>query len=185
MNPVLYFDELDKISTTQHGEEVSNLLVHLTDFTQNHKFQDNYFGDIDLDLSKCFFVFSYNNEELVSPILRDRMIKIKANSYTLKDKLNLAKDYLIPKIFKEFGFKKEQLIIDESVVTHIINTVDEEAGARNMKRGLEEIVGSLNYKRILGELDDFPFTITQDIVDEYLLINKKKEDVTSKLMMYV
>lgn len=185
MNPVLYFDELDKISTTSHGEEVSNLLVHLTDFTQNHKFQDNYFGDIDLDLSKCFFVFSYNNEENVSPILRDRMIKIKANSYTLSDKLNLAKDYVIPKIYKEFGFKPEELIIEDAVIHYVINKVDDEDGARNMKRGLEEVIGSLNYKRILGQLAEFPIHITQKVVDEYLIINKKNNDTTSKLMMYV
>jgi ATP-dependent Lon protease len=185
MNPVLYFDELDKVSTTHHGEEVANLLVALTDFNQNHKFQDNYFGDIDLDLSKCFFVFSYNNEELVSPILRDRMIKIKANSYKITDKLNLAKEYLIPKIFKEFGFKAEELTINDSVITYIVNKVDEEDGARNMKRGLEEVVGSLNYKRILGELTSFPYTITQKTVDDYLLINKKKQDNISTNMMYI
>lgn len=185
MNPVLYFDELDKVSTTHDGEEVSNLLVHLTDFTQNHKFQDNYFGDIDLDLSKCFFVFSYNNEELVSPILRDRMIKIKANSYSLNDKLNLAKDYMIPKIYKEFGFKSEELIINDEIITYIINKVDDEDGARNMKRGIEEVIGSLNYKRILGELNEFPLTITQKLVDQYLIINKKKEGSISNHMMYI
>lgn len=184
MNPVLYLDELDKVSTTRHGEEIANLLIHMTDFTQNHKFQDHYFGDIDLDMSKCIFVFSYNNEELVNPILRDRMIKIKANNYTIKDKIILAKDYMLPKIFKEFGFKKEELLFDDSIITYIVNKVDDESGARNMKRGLEEVIGSLNYKRILGELTEFPITITQKIVDEYLIISKKRLDSTSKLMMY-
>ena len=93
-------DELDKISTSTHGEEVANFLIHLTDFTQNSKYQDKYFGDIDLDMSKCIFIFSYNHIENVNPILRDRMITIHAKSYTASEKIKLAKDYILPKIYK-------------------------------------------------------------------------------------
>ena len=185
MNPILYFDELDKISTSSHGEEVANFLIHLTDFTQNSKYQDKYFGDIDLDMSKCIFIFSYNHIENVNPILRDRMITINAKSYTTPEKIKLAADYMLPKVFKEYGFKKDDLVFTDEIITYIINKVDDEEGARNMKRGFEEVVGSINYKKVLGEFKEFPLTITTKIVDEYLIINKKKEDSTSRHMMYL
>ena len=61
MNPVIYFDELDKISETPKGDEITGILTHLTDVTQNDKFHDKFFSEIDFDLSKCLFIFSYND----------------------------------------------------------------------------------------------------------------------------
>lgn len=185
MNPILYFDELDKISTSSHGEEVANFLVHLTDFSQNQKFQDHYFGDINLDLSKCIFVFSYNHEELVNPILKDRMITIKAKGYTLTDKIALARDYMLPKVFEEYGFQKDELVFSPEIIEYIIAKVDTEEGARNMKRGFDEIVGSINFKKILGEQHKFPLLITKKLVDDLLITNKAKKDDTSMNMMYI
>ena len=69
MNPVIYFDELDKISDTNKGDEIIHMLTHLTDPSQNSLFQDNYFPGIDLDLSKALFIFSYNDESRVNKIL--------------------------------------------------------------------------------------------------------------------
>ena len=62
MNPVIYFDELDKISDTPKGEEITGILTHLTDTTQNSCFHDKYFANMDFDLSKALFIFSYNDE---------------------------------------------------------------------------------------------------------------------------
>jgi len=73
MNPVMYFDELDKISTTPHGEEIVSMMIHMTDRSQNSQFHDRYFAGVDFDLSQCLFVFSFNDIEKVHPILRDRM----------------------------------------------------------------------------------------------------------------
>ena len=185
MNPILYFDELDKISTSSHGEEVANFLIHLTDFAQNQKFQDKYFGDIDLDVSKCIFIFSYNNIENVNVILRDRMITIQTDGYKINEKLKLASDYMLPKVFKEFGFQKEDVIFTDETIKYIINKVDEEKGARNMKRGFEELIGTINYKKVLGEITEFPLTITEKLIDEYIVINKKKDSTFSANMMYI
>ena len=79
MNPIIYFDELDKVSDTPKGEEIINILMHITDATQNSHFNDKYFGNIDLDLSKVIMIFSFNDINKVSRILRDRMkiIKVK------------------------------------------------------------------------------------------------------------
>ena len=73
MNPIFYFDELDKISKTSKGEEIANLLIHLTDLSQNTLFQDKYLGNVSSDLSKSIFVFSFNDITRVNPILLDRM----------------------------------------------------------------------------------------------------------------
>ena len=68
MNPVFYFDELDKVSDTSRGHEIHNILCHLTDFSQNDEFHDKYYAGINFDLSKSLFVFSFNDEELINPI---------------------------------------------------------------------------------------------------------------------
>ena len=73
MNPVLYFDELDKVSSTPHGEEIISMLIHLTDRSQNMQYHDRYFAGVDFDLSQCLFVFSFNDESKVHPVLKDRM----------------------------------------------------------------------------------------------------------------
>ena len=84
MNPVIYFDELDKISDTPKGEEIVGILTHLTDTSQNDKFHDKYFSEIDFDLSKCIFIFSYNDETKINPVLLDRMYRIQSTGYQLK-----------------------------------------------------------------------------------------------------
>ena len=104
MNPIIFFDELDKVSHSSRGDEIIGILTHLTDSVQNEKFNDKYFGEIDLDLSKCLFVFSYNDENLINPILRDRMIQIHVKGYSTQDKLQIAKNYLLPSIMKQYLF---------------------------------------------------------------------------------
>lgn len=188
MNPVLYFDELDKISTTHHGDEIANLLIHLTDSSQNDRFQDKYFTDLDLDLSRCLIIFSYNHAELVNPILKDRMTIIKANGYNNKDKIAIAKDYMLPKIYSEFGIKEGDIVFSDDSINHIVSVTDEEKGVRNLKRSLEEIVSQINLHRLLKkpiiENKDltFPLEVNNDIIDKFI---KKKESNISLPMMYI
>lgn len=73
MNPIIYFDELDKVSDTPHGGEVNSILMQLTDFSQNHEFEDAYFHDLPFDLSRCIFIFSYNDASKIDPILMNRI----------------------------------------------------------------------------------------------------------------
>ena len=85
MNPVIYFDELDKVSETPKGEEIIGILTHLTDTSQNNRFHDKYFAEIDFDLSRCLFIFSYNDESKVNAILKDRMYRIQTKGYSEKE----------------------------------------------------------------------------------------------------
>ena len=106
MNPIIFIDELDKISRTEHGKEIIGILTHLIDSTQNDCFQDKYFNGIDLDLSKVLFIFSYNDVEVIDRILLDRIHRIKFDYLTLDDKLVITKKYILPEIYKKSRFRK-------------------------------------------------------------------------------
>ena len=101
MNPVIYFDELDKVSESVRGDEIVGVLTHLTDTTQNSQFHDKYFSEIDFDLSQCLFIFSYNDESKINPILRDRMYVIQTQGYKVDEKLVIARNYLLPAICRQ------------------------------------------------------------------------------------
>jgi len=196
MNPVIYFDELDKISDTPRGEEIAGILTHLTDTTQNSQFHDKYFAEINFDLSKCLFIFSYNDETKVNPILKDRMYRIMTKGYSGKEKVVISNNYLLPKIREQVKFESEDIIIPDSTVTHIIDTYcNKEDGVRNLKRCLEIIYTKLNLYRLmkpgsnLFEQDmslkvEFPYTVSKDIVDK--LIKRDKDLLSSALYsMYI
>ena len=185
MNPVFYFDELDKVSNTPKGEEIIGILTHLTDTTQNSQFHDKYFSNLDFDLSKALFIFSYNHEDKVNAILKDRMYQIKTKGYDKKDKNIIAKDYLIKSIEKNINFKKGEVTFAEGVFEHIIEKLTaKEKGVRNFKRCLEIIYSKLNLFRLmekdttLFEKDEFinvefPFEVTIEIVDKLIKQNDK------------
>jgi ATP-dependent Lon protease len=180
MNPVIYFDELDKISDTPKGEEIAGILTHLTDTSQNSQFHDKYFAEIDFDLSKCLFIFSYNDESKVNPILKDRMYRIQTKGYNQKQKTTISNNYLLPKIREQVKFDLQDIIIPDQTLHYIIeNHCNKEDGVRNLKRCLEIIYTKLNLYRLmrpdsnLFEEDmsikvTFPFTVTKEIVDKMI-----------------
>ena len=195
MNPVIYFDELDKISDTPKGEEIAGILTHLTDTSQNNQFHDKYFSEIEFDLSKCMFIFSYNDESKINPILKDRMYRIQTKGYNLKQKTIIGNDYLLPKIRTQIKFKKEDINITDDALQYIIeNQCNKEDGVRNLKRCLEIIFTKLNLYRLMRpdtnlfeeEMTlkvEFPFTVTKDIVDK--LIKKDASNISALCSMYV
>jgi hypothetical protein len=194
MNPVIFFDELDKLSNTPKGEEITGILTHLTDTSQNSQFHDKYFSEIPFDLSKCLFIFSYNDESKVNPILLDRMYRIHTNGYAKKDKTHIAQKYLIPKIQSEVAFKPDQIIIPDETIEYMVeHHTDKEDGVRNLKRCLEIIFTKLNLYRLMkpgSKLFDkdsssidvtFPFTVTSSVVD---IMIKKAETNSPPMFMY-
>uniref|UniRef100_A0A6C0LKR0 ATPase AAA-type core domain-containing protein n=1 Tax=viral metagenome TaxID=1070528 RepID=A0A6C0LKR0_9ZZZZ len=195
MNPVIYFDELDKISDTPKGEEIAGILTHLTDTSQNSQFHDKYFSELDFDLSKCLFIFSYNDESKINPILKDRMYRIETKGYNLKQKTVIGNNYLLPKIREQIKFKEGDINIPDETLNYIIDThCNKEDGVRNMKRCLEIIHTKLNLYRLmkpdtnLFEEDmslkvEFPFTVTKAIVDK--LIKKDTQNISALCSLYV
>tara|TARA_B100001094_G_scaffold57277_1_gene52766 strand:- start:11677 stop:13704 length:2028 start_codon:yes stop_codon:yes gene_type:complete len=193
-NPVIYFDELDKVSETPRGEEIIGVLTHLTDTTQNDKFHDKYFSEIDFDLSKCLFIFSYNDESKVNPILKDRMYNIETKGYGVQEKIVISKNYLIPKLSKELNMDKQSIIIEDDIIRYLVEKfTGEEKGVRNLKRCLEIAYSKLNLYYLMGkgaklfgddivENIEFPYTLKKSIVDK--IINKNENDL-SHLNMYL
>ena len=194
MNPVIYFDELDKISDTPKGEEIIGILTHLTDTSQNSQFHDKYFSEVSFDLSKCLFIFSYNDETKVNPILKDRMYRIQTKGYDKKQKMCISNNYLLPKIREQVNFKNDDIIITDEAINYIIdNNCDKEEGVRNLKRCLEIIHTKLNLYRLMKPNSNlfqeemtisvqFPFTVTKQIVDKLI---KKKDDNSFMFNLYV
>ena len=165
MNPVIYFDELDKVSNSPRGEEIIGVLTHLTDTSQNSQFHDKYFSGIDFDLSKALFIFSYNDESKINPILKDRMYRINTKGYNNKDKQIISNKYILPNILRSINFKINDIVIDNDVLDYINqNLTENEKGVRNMKRCIETICSKLNLIRlsqnpnILGENIEINFT---------------------------
>ena len=186
MNPVIYFDELDKVSNSPRGEEIIGILTHLTDTSQNSQFHDKYFSGIDFDLSKALFIFSYNDESLINPILKDRMYRIMTKGYNHKDKQVISNKYILPSILKSINFKENDIIINNEVMDYINqNLTEKEKGVRNMKRCIETICSKLNLIRLsknpalIGkDIDiDFktPYTVTIDDVQKLIKLNNDND----------
>jgi ATP-dependent Lon protease len=195
MNPVIYFDELDKISDTPKGEEIAGILTHLTDTSQNNQYHDKYFAEVDFDLSKCLFIFSYNDESKINPILRDRMYRIHTKGYDKKQKTIISNNHLLPKIREQVKFRDDEIIIPDETLHYIMeNHCSKEDGVRNMKRCLEIIYTKLNLYRLMKPGTnlfeesmtlqvEFPFNVTIAVVDK--LITKEKDDNPALRGMYV
>jgi len=186
MNPIFFFDELDKISTSRYGEEITNTLIHITDSTQNDTFTDKFLGDINLDLSKSIMFFTFNNIEKINPILRDRMTIIKVDKYTKQNKVELAKKFLIKDICKSYNIDLNDIIISDKDIEYIIEKTVDEDGVRNLQRNINNIYSYINMHKFIKIDDDvikFPFTITKNIIDKYLIV--KKEDNLINLSLYI
>jgi ATP-dependent Lon protease len=151
MNPVLYFDELDKVSTTSHGDEIVSMLIHLTDRSQNSQFHDRYFAGVDFDLSQCLFVFSFNDESKVHPILKDRMQVINCSGYNCEDKKNILTKYVWPQILDRIQLTGQLTLTDDAVKYMIEEFSKEEEGVRNLIRCVESLVTRINLLRIADE----------------------------------
>jgi ATP-dependent Lon protease len=151
MNPVMYFDELDKVSTTPHGEEIISMLIHMTDRSQNSQFHDRYFAGVDIDLSQCLFVFSFNDESKVHPILKDRMQVIHCSGYNSDEKKVILNQYVWPQILERIKLEKDLTISDEAVKYLISEYSKEEEGVRTLIRAVETLVTRINLLRIADE----------------------------------
>jgi ATP-dependent Lon protease len=175
MNPIFYFDELDKVSESSCGEEIIRILTHMTDPEQNDHIEDRYFG-IDMDLSKALIIFSYNNSSKIDEILLDRIHEIRFHPYNKYDKIQIAIRYVLPKVLKSMGFGSNDIIFSDDILTYIIEGYTIEAGVRDMKDKLLEIVRELNLRRIYHEYEEqyaLPFTVSTQIVDDILKTKNK------------
>lgn len=173
MNPIIFIDELDKVSKTEHGKEIIGILTHLVDSTQNDSFQDKYFNGIDLDFSKALFIFSYNDSSLIDRILLDRIHRIKFEHLSLDDKIIITFKHTLPDIYQKMGINDSIISITNDNIIFIIENYTAESGIRKLKEILFEIVGEINIKFLKqssnNEYVKIPIQITnEDIKNIYL-----------------
>jgi len=181
MSTVLLFDEVDKVSTTPKGEEVQNMLIHLTDPASNEAFEDKYLSGVPIDLSKVMFVFSANDITKIDKVLLDRLMVIELKGYDLKQKVTIAENYLLPAALKDVCLV-ERVAITKDILTYIVEEyANEETGVRELKRCIEQVAQKINMLRMYNSKDlpfhipgfALPFHIKKEHIDLFL---KKREN---------
>ena len=139
MNPLIFFDEVDKCSSTPKGEEIVNVLVHLTDTTQNSHFRDRYCGALDLDVSRALLVFAFNSSAQLSPVLLDRLQVVATESFDAAAQLQIVKQHLLPRILADLGRGPDFLTIAADALQEILHACGD-GGVRLLRSVLEQTV---------------------------------------------
>ena len=175
MNPIIFIDELDKISKTENGKELIGILTHLIDSSQNDKFQDKYFNGIDIDVSKVLFIFSYNDVNIIDRILLDRIHRIKFERLTIIDKIEITRKHLLNEIAGKLGMK-DNVVIDDETIRFVVNRYTNESGVRKLKEILFEIYSQINLEILENtfEMDSLPIVLTQENIENKYLKDRHK-----------
>lgn len=182
MNPIIYIDELDKVSKTEQGREIIGILTHLIDTTQNDEFQDRFFSGIPFDLSKALFIFSYNDPEQIDRVLLDRIHRIRFDNLSWSDKVVIVEKFIIPELNEKMGFENT-VELSEEVVKHVIETYTMEPGVRKLKEILFDLFGEINLKLLNVDKDVesnivLPIKVTvEDLGTTYLKKYRKVNDM--------
>ena len=200
-NGIIFFDEFDKIANTDKGAEVINVLLHITDPTQNSEFKDMYMPEITIDLSKIWFIYSMNDDKMINPVLRDRIPILKLNDYKETDKTNIFINHLLPKALSIYNYTSEDIEFDNETVVYLIRKIRKESGVRELKRSTEMIINKIHFLKscklknnTLGSLDiSFDLTslsvdiskkvyITPNIIDKLLPNSNENKQYLSMYM---
>lgn len=194
MNPIIFLDEIDKVSSNK-SKEINGILTHILDEEQNNEFQDNYLSNINIDLSKVFFVIAFNDIDNVSSIVLNRMKVISINEPTVDDKIMIAKEKLIPDIMKLLNLNID-INLNQELLRYIIEyKVSDEKGVRQLKKSIEKIFYKINYLMLIDEYKK-DSSLNIEIVNKKEILNikkafidicleYKKEDNTLHLHMYM
>lgn len=165
MNPIIVLDEIDKVSKSNRGDPTS-VLLEILDPEQNTHFRD-YYLNFNIDLSKAIFIATANDAGQIPGPLRDRMEFISVSSYTPQEKQEIAKQYLIPQELKKHGLKPSELSITKTALAEVIEKHTREAGVRNLRRRIADIVRK-TAKKILEEPTTLKVSITLKNLKDFL-----------------
>ena len=189
MNPIIYFDEIDKVSENK-AVEIYGILTHLLDEEQNSHFQDNYLSNINIDLSKVFFVLAFNDITKIDKIVCDRLKVIYIDPPNLEDKITICSEKMIPEILNNVKIKNDlNIIIDIQVIEYIIvNKTQKEKGVRQLRKNIEKIANRVNYDILVQNYTNFKYenekdlVITRSYIDHVLVSSDTNKDY---LQMYI
>ncbi|MBD5423201.1 MAG: endopeptidase La [Mycoplasma sp.] len=173
-NPIILLDEIDKLGSSSTKGDPSSALLEVLDPEQNANFQD-HFLEIEYDLSKVLFIATANYYEDIPAPLLDRVELIELSSYTLFEKINIAKKYLVAKVIKQNGLDKEQFKINDKEIEYIIKHYTLEAGVRNLQRVLDKLARKVALGIIEGKIKD-EFTIDIPTIKKFLGVEKFSDD---------
>ena len=164
MNPVILLDEVDKMGSHFSGDP-SSVLLEILDPEQNHAFVDHYL-QVPLNLSDVFFVCTANDESKIPPALFNRLEKISILGYTLHEKSELAKQYLIPHLSDSHGLSSEDVVFPDSSIHTMIAKYTSDVGVRGLDRLIRTILRKVALKKASGSLETF--TLTEANLLDYL-----------------
>jgi len=210
LNGIILFDELDKISNTPHGSEISKLLLHITDSTQNHDFKDKYLGnDISINLSNIWFIYSLNYINALDKTLRDRIPIVAVDGYTKNEKKEIAKRHLIPNALKNIGINPADIVFTDETLSYLVEKSDDlyvsetksstgKSGVRQLKHIIYNTIMKLNMIKncILEDgtfgnlnlsynIEDFklPFTVNKNHIDKLNVLPVVENKIYSPMYM--
>lgn len=175
-NGIIYFDELDKLSESTKGQEVSSLLLHILDPVLNTHFQDKYFSDLHIDLSKILFVISINDRKKIPEALRHRIKIVKIQKPETQDRVTICENYFFPDFLQNFGLEND-VAIDKDTIRYIINKTAKEDGVRNLKRNSYAIASRINYLKETCNTANEELNISFKIKDFKLPLTLKPKHV--------
>ena len=195
-NGILFFDEFDKAADKK---DIMSTLLHITDFSQNNEFRDNYFPELTQDLSKIWFIYSMNNLP-TDPAMLDRLEIINVEEYSADERRAIAKDYLFPKYTSELKIK-DKIMIDESGLKKIVDYASggcDKKGVRNLERFINLVIEKIYfflcnkdntgysypwYKKIKDSTKEGKVVITESLVSKILEDTRKESE--SFMNMYL
>jgi ATP-dependent Lon protease len=190
MNPIIYLDELDKLSESK-SREINGVLTHLLDEEQNNRFQDTYLSNVPLDLSKVFFVLSFNDLSKVDEIVSDRMKILYIDKPTLEEKVLICQEKVIPEIIDSMKFDFV-VAMDKEVIEYIVlHKCEAESGIRHLRKCIEKILYKLNYDVLVDNVESLKYEknenekicmITKHYVDQALVVKNQEQPFLS---MYI
>lgn len=192
-NGILFLDEYEKIS---NHPDIIACLLHITDFSQNNEFRDNYLNELTIDLSSIWFIYSMN--ELPSDqALKDRIFFIQVDGYQVKDQIQILCHYLLPKHLENLNLNKDSIILEETVAEYMIQKYgNQEKGVRTIEKHLKDVIQKIsflvtNQNKIPTSFNlnekylpiQFPFTIDKNILD--VLLSTHLPSSTDYMNMYI
>jgi ATP-dependent Lon protease len=155
LNPIIYIDELDKVSA-ETAQDIYGLLTHVADPQTNKHIQDHYLG-IDLDLSKVTFIFSYNKPDMLPAPLRDRIKEISFDGFNTEEKVDIARDFIIPERLRNYGLSQDQIKFTDDVIMYTnkslqaTSSASETSGVRHLNKGYQSLVDKIMVNAICNQ----------------------------------